>query len=341
MIVGPADGSDLPELLRSVLFDNVDAILVVDAAGVVVAANPAATELFGRSMEELLGEPMGVPVQGVSQAELEVLAPGENRHVELHVGATTWRGEPASVVTLHNITDRHRADQALRDYVSMTAHEIATPLTSISGFAETLQNSWDDLDEDRRRHFAEIIGRQAKRVARISRDLLALSRLDADATDRRPSPVPVLESVRQLLDEGTIEREVVVEVDGDLTVWADPAHVGTILRNFLSNAEKYGREPIRVVATLLADEVEIAVHNAGEPVAPEFVPHLFQRFARAGRVAGHERPEGTGLGLALSAALAELNGGGVSYRDGEPDGAVFALVLPATRSTRVARGIDA
>ncbi len=335
-LLGPTDESDLQELLRAIFLDSADALLVLDRAGIILAANPAASGLFDRPLDVLVGSALGHPVTE-SQSEIEIWTPsGEIRHVDLHVGATSWRGDPAQVVTLRNVTDRRRADQALRDYVSMTAHEIATPLTSISGFAETLETAWDELDDQKRRHFASIIGRQAMRVSRISRDLLELSRVDADAAHRSPEPVSYASSIRELLDEGAIvisDAEVTVDIAEDVIAWADPSHVSTILRNLLSNAVKYGEAPFRVVGFRDGDHAVVEVHNAGNPVPEEFVPQLFVRFARS-TGDGTVRREGTGLGLALSDSLAELNRGVLDHRPGEPDGAVFVLRLPGTRTRK-------
>lgn len=325
----PTLGDDLPELVRAVLVDNADAILVVDAGGIVVAANPAASELFERPLEALLGSPLGHPIPGASQVEIEVHTASGPRHVDLHVGATTWRGETAHVVTLHNVTGRRRADEALRDFVAMTAHEVASPLTSILGFAETLQVRWDELSDPDRRRIIAAMRRQAGRLARLGRDLLMLARLDAEKLERSPRTTPVAACAREVVEEIDLVSDVDVEVDLDegLAVLCDPAHLATILRNYLSNAVKYGQPPLRLDGRVMGSDLEIAVSNAGERVPDDFVAQLFTRFARA---SGHARGPvtGVGLGLALTAALAELNGGSVGHRHGESAGAVFWVRLP-------------
>lgn len=332
-VVGPADASDLPELVRAVLLDNADAIVIVDAGAIIVAANPAAADLFGRPLEALVGAPFGHPIPSGTRSQVELVVPGgEGRHVEMHVGHTSWRGEDAHVVTLRNVGEQHRAEQAMRDYVSMTAHEIASPLTSIAGFADTIASSWDELPAERLRHFAEIIARQAKRVAGISGDLLALSRLDAGASSHDPSAVDLRRCAEEVVDEvlGDEASAATIEVDAGLTAWCDGDHLATILRNYLSNALKYGQRPYRITAVPDRSRVEVAVHNAGEPISAEFAPHLFSRFAREERASDGPR-EGTGLGLALTRALATLNRGEVGHRDGDPDGAVFWVSLPQGR----------
>ncbi len=314
-------------LLRAVMLDNADAILMVDEAGIILAANPAAAVLFARPMRELVGSAFGHPVASDIREEVEVIAgDGRVHHVEMHAGATVWRSSPASIVTLRNVTERHRSEQALKDYVSMTAHEIATPLASICGFAETLENSWVELQPEQRQQFAGIISRQSKRVSEISRDLLNLARLDADAVVRSPVLLPVADIVEELLDDGLLDRaEVTVDIDDDLRVFADVSHASTVLRNLASNAAKYGEAPFVVTGRAIDGNAVIEVANGGPQVPDEFVSHLFERFARAEATS---RRDGTGLGLALSLSLAALNGGALDHRHGDDGGAVFTLTLP-------------
>lgn len=323
---------DFGGLLMAVLVDNADGIVILDADGEIIAANPAAEELFGRPVDSLIGTPLGTPLASGVRTELEILTPRGLRYAELLSRTTSWQGDFAVVATLRDVTDRRRAIDALRDYVSMTAHEVATPLTSISGFAETLTNAWDEIGEDRRRQFVAIIHRQAVRVASISQDLLALSRLDAASMERHASPLTVATMVRELFEEGAADLDDWdVAIDPSLRVMADPHQVQTILRNFLSNATKYGEGPFTVRATAVeaatGPAVEIAIGDAGEGVPLDFIPHLFERFARAKRGVARSR-EGTGLGLSLSHGLAKLNGGMAGYRPNEPRGSIFTLTLP-------------
>lgn len=323
---------DLGGILMAVLVDNADGILIVDAEGEIVAANPAAEQLFGREVSDLVGSPLGVPITTGVHVEIELLVPGGLRYAELLSRTTTWHGEPARVVTLRDVTARRKAIDSLRDYVSMTAHEVATPMTSITGFAETLDDQWDRLDDDRKRQFIEVIRRQSSRVSAISQDLLTLSRIDAARMENHPEPVRVRDVVEVLLDaHGDDEPPIEVDVARDLVVSADPAHVETILGNFLSNAGKYGEPPFQISASLVdldgRDAVRIEVSDCGEGVPRDFRAKLFERFARA-RHGIAKRKEGTGLGLSLSASLAELNDGSVGHRPNAPTGSVFHLTLP-------------
>lgn len=330
---------DLPGLIMAVLVDNADGILILDADGTIVAANPAAEQLFGRSAAQLVGTPLGHPVSSGVRLELELLSVDGVRYAELLSRTTTWQGEPARVVALRDVTHRRRAINALNDYVSMTAHEVANPLQSITGFAETLLTSWDQIDDERRHQFIEIIHRQASRVSSISQDLLALSRMDAASVDLHPEHVLVRDVLEDLLLEDRAGgMQVELEVDPDLTVFCDHHQYATIVGNLLSNAGKYGAPPIVVRARGARDHVgsngdgrqmvELSVADHGEGVPRDFVPQLFERFARAKQGTAKGK-DGTGLGLSLSRGMAELNKGHLDYRRNQPTGSVFTLTMPA------------
>jgi signal transduction histidine kinase len=139
-------------------------------------------------------------------------------------------------------------------------------------------------------------------------------------------------SLRRLLDQIALEfvdaarSDVWIECPDDLRLRTDPDHLRRIVVNLLTNAFKYGGPPVNVLVMTTDDAVKLEVCDHGEGVPPEFVPRLFQRFARADRTA--RTREGTGLGLSIVQGLAEANGGEAWYQPREPHGSCFGLTLP-------------
>ncbi|HEY0002000.1 MAG TPA: ATP-binding protein [Actinoplanes sp.] len=134
----------------------------------------------------------------------------------------------------------------------------------------------------------------------------------------------------------------------ETTGLADPAQLQLILGNLLTNATKYGSPPIEVTVLNAGEQVAIRVADHGEGVPPEFVPHLFDRFARADSGVA-TTTAGTGLGLYLVRQLAQAGGLDVGYEPHQPRGAVFTLTVPraspvarplATSATSPARGTE-
>ena len=112
----------------------------------------------------------------------------------------------------------------------------------------------------------------------------------------------------------------------DLEVEVDPLAVERILSNLLTNAFRYGEPPIRVGAARCDLRLRLHVEDSGRGVPPEFVPMLFERFTRS--EASLDAANGSGLGLSIAQAYAGAHGGEISYRDAEPHGARFEVVLP-------------
>lgn len=320
---------EISDLLSSVLFDNADGIVIIDAEGYVRLVNPAAERLLGQMSGSLVGTQFGFPVSTVIATEIDLV--GRSRRIaEMRVANTSLNGEPLYVATLRDVTSRKEAEESLRNFVSMASHEFRTPITSISGFATTIRDQWDVLDDEAKLRFLDVIDRQANRLARLATDLLSLSRIDAGGSH---SAVRTnVAKVTRLAIEVVGEPIGVVDIDmpDDLEVLVDPDHLEEILINYLANALKYGRPPIAVIARAVGGAVEIKVTDEGPGVPVDFRAKLFQRFARERSTA--RDVSGSGLGLSIVDALASRNNGTAWYRPLQPEGSVFGVTLPGWTS---------
>lgn len=328
----PADPADLPGLLQdlvdSVMADNADAILLLDEQGTIEVANPAAAALFGRPVSELVGAAFGHPIARTGTTEIEVSrGDGTQLVVEMHIGSTNWRGRPLRVATLRDVTKRVEAAAALRDFVSMASHEFRTPLSAINGFAGTILDHLDELDHEDVRRYVSIIRDQSQRLARLANDLLAMARLDAGELPVYEEDVALLAEVRRATRSVAPHMEVGLDIDPDVAVRADADHVRDMVTNYFANAIKYGREPFFVRARVDGDLVTVCVEDSGDGVPDEFVPRLFERFARARNEETREQV-GTGLGLSIVRGTAELHGGRAWFEPNEPTGSRFCFSLP-------------
>lgn len=217
-----------------------------------------------------------------------------------------------------------RADELKNRFLAMASHELRTPLTAIAGFTSTMLNMDDQLTTADRQRFLEIIEQQTRRLDRLVRDLLTLSRIEAGAVDASVEEVDVALELKQAVRDLGAQAEVSCE--HDLRALADSHLLRQILSNYVTNALKYGSPPIRLEARAANGSVEIRVCDHGQGVPEEFVPRLFERFARARRA--DSDVEGTGLGLSIVHGLAQAQHGDVWYEPNEPHGAVFAVRLP-------------
>ena len=221
-----------------------------------------------------------------------------------------------------------QAREAMRDFVAIASHDLRTPVTVIQGFAQLMSKQWDLIGEEKKREYAGAILRQVQALDRLIRDLLTVSRLDVDEMDAVPQEVDVLEAAKATVDAvATGANVVTVSTEECPLAIADPDHVSRMLQNYVKNAITYGAAPIEVAVVGGSDWVTVNVRDHGVGVPEDFVPHLFEKFARVDKKKS-KAVQGTGLGLSIVRGLARANGGDAWYEDQNGNGACFAFRLP-------------
>jgi signal transduction histidine kinase len=221
-----------------------------------------------------------------------------------------------------------RVDVARRDFIATASHELRTPIFSLAGFVELLQD--EDLDEETRREFIDTMAEQVARLQKLSVDLLDLSRLDTASLDLHREPVDLAELARSVRDEfapAIAEHRTRLELElpeEPAEASCDRERAAQIVRILMDNALRHTPEGTSV--TLSAGRVNgtasLTVADGGPGLSIYTRAHAFDRFFTGDAV------RGAGLGLAIARELAELMDGElrVADRDG---GASFTLDLPA------------
>jgi len=219
-----------------------------------------------------------------------------------------------------------RLTQVQRDFVALAAHELRNPAASIYGFATTLR-ARADLPAETIAEMQEALYQQSDRMRRLVEQLLDLSRLDSATVQVSPRRVPLrphLEEIVAAVATG-MKANVELDVPADLVANVDTTALDRVLGNLITNALAHGSPPVTIRAEQRDRHLRIAVEDAGEGVAPEFAPFLFERFRRSEDARG--KP-GSGLGLAIARAYARAHGGDLVYTSEGATGARFELVLP-------------
>jgi len=238
----------------------------------------------------------------------------------------------------HLVESAHAGDRlaatntAIREFLAMVVHEIRTPITIISGYANLLRDAPDTFTPAEQAESLSRILAQTERLRRLTDTLLTHEGLEAGAVQAQPLEVCVVEAIDSALAAtGPAAMEFKVSCDAGLTARVDPAHLQQALVNYTTNALKYGAPPYAVTAALEGEPagVVIRVIDEGDGVPEEFVPRLFGRFSRSDAARNRKGVHGTGLGLAIVAGLLHANGGEAWYEPGVPRGARFCLRLPA------------
>lgn len=199
------------------------------------------------------------------------------------------------------------------------AHDVRSPLTTIRAALEIVGD--DPTLSPPSQDILRSAVRQTARLARLSSGLLDLERVDAGRLRLDCRDIALAE-VTDLLTELTGVRDLKVDVEPGLTVWADPDRLEQMLVNLTSNALRHGLPPVELTARRDREAVQIRLRDHGPGVPADDQELLFERLSAADRAA-----ESVGLGLWIVRLLAEAHGGRVGYEPADP-GARFTLTLP-------------
>jgi two-component system, OmpR family, sensor kinase len=221
-----------------------------------------------------------------------------------------------------------QVDVARKEFIATASHELRTPIFSLAGFVELLQD--EDLDEETRREFLETMSEQVARLQKLSVDLLDLSRLDAGSLELHPEEVDLSELARSIVNEFTpamtdhaTDLDVRLPEQGPEAL-CDPERVAQIMRILLDNALRH--TPAGTQVTVRADRSNGAagftVADAGPGLPDGSRAKVFERFYTG------DAARGAGLGLAIARELAERMDGRLQVRS-QPGGTAFTLELPA------------
>ena len=220
------------------------------------------------------------------------------------------------------------------ELISLVAHELRSPLTSVKGFSNTLVKRWDRFSDEERRQFVGAINSDAERMARIISEVLDLARLEAGTLDLQLSEVKIDEAVSKALERLAAYPEVDrvgVDVSDGLTAWTDRERLERDLANLVENALKFSQQgPITVTARPADGAVEIAVRDYGIGIEKARLPHVLSGPGPRGQIA---TPKGTGLGLYLARLVLEFQGGSLSVLSMPNVGSTFTMRLPAKAPT--------
>ena len=222
-----------------------------------------------------------------------------------------------------------RADELKSQFVALAAHELRSPVGAIYGLSETIAERGHELDPERLEELQRSLNMQIRRLRELVEQLLDLSRLDAEAVVIRPQRVRVRDRLEEIVESVSPIESVPIglEVDPSLEAVLDVEALDRIVSNLILNACRYGEPPVLVSAATEQGTLRVTVQDRGPGVPADFVPQLFDPFARS---AGNAASPGTGLGLAIARSYARAHRGEVSYRPAAPRGAAFELILPAT-----------
>jgi len=343
--------------LDALIDSAADGILILTADQVIERVNAAFERMAGMPGDKIQGKShdeiirWANPPEGLTLEQAESggwpLTPNAYLYVEgdlqrkdpppIPVGITyapllTTEGKLRNIiVTVHDITKFRTAEEINNTIVSIVSHELKTPVALIKGYVSTLRR--DDAVWERAvvNDSLKVIEEEADRLASMIEDLLDASRLQAGGLKPNRSDLSLPALVKRLakrFQTQSSQHKVVTDFpDKFPIILADEKRIEQVLSNLISNAIKYapGGE-IRIQGQTRPEQVIICVSDEGPGIAPEDIPHIFDRFYRSSDAV--KLTKGAGLGLYLSRAIIEAHGGRV-WIDPKPNsGARICFSLP-------------
>jgi PAS domain S-box-containing protein len=350
--------------LEAIMGSMSDGLVLTGIDGTVLYTNLGASTIVGLPSEVLEGHPVSALYDALrtaavdpaeceralaqvgsgeaTQLVVEIGRSGQRRaiHVRLFdVGDESGRAIGRGLL-LRDVTRERELDAFKTTLLAAVGHELRTPLAAIKGHASTLLQedvSWSVADQ---RHFLRTISGEADRLAQLVSNLLDLSRQEAGLLLLNRGPT----RMQELLSK-TIERlshpgvMIAVHLPEDLPlVYVDSARIEVVLHNLVANALVYGEGEVHITAERQDDVMIVAVSDNGPGIAPDELPHVFERFYRA-RHGRQQHSGGTGLGLTISKAFIEAHAG-VIWAQSSVLGTTFSFSLPLVSPAVTAVLID-
>lgn len=338
-----ADARQKQQEFRLITEHMSEGLLVIDGQTNLLSCNGAALALLHGAASP---EPVSVLALNRSEAfRTAVRESLEGRHWEgqLEVGGRTLQlmanpvrqGEEVTgaVLLVVDITERAQREALRREFSANVSHELKTPLTSISGFAELLKSGV--VAKEDVRDFASSIYDEAQRLIRLVEDIIRLSALDETDLPGEMAPVDLYQLAQQQvrrLETEAEKRQVAVSVlGGSAVVTGNASVLGEMIYNLCDNAIKYNHPGGTVdVVVMTGEETKLLVRDTGIGIPLESQNRVFERFYRVDK--SHSKDVGgTGLGLSIVKHGAQLHNAKLMLESTEGKGTTITVRFPTER----------
>lgn len=348
--------------LQVVLDSQNDGLFVVDTQRRITMANQQFCRMLGLEPEQIVGRPcgelvrsdlcrLGCPLFGEAGGET---APGQSRELEstlllpsggylsIRKNAKLIRNSAGKVTggveTVRDVSFEKELARLRAEWESFMRHELRTPLQPLLGFSRLLAQDPEALDPDKRRQYLELMHQSAEHLGRLlemtrevqlyeaGRIPLNLMPYDLTATLEQAAAEAwaALHTAGEGVDPGRPDWRLEKEPGLNTVITADPVKLGRVFRNLLQNAWEHHPGTVRVSLTgSPAGFVSVAVHNQGEPIAPERLETIFEKFNTT--KSGHG---GTGLGTTIARLFTLAHGGTITVTSTREQGTRFTVHLP-------------
>ena len=339
--------SEQQSRLAAIVESSDEAIIASTLDGTIMDWNPGAERMYGYLGKDVVGsQPIFLCRPGQAHELTEALqrvARGEvHRYetvrvrqdgslVDVLITAFPIRDASGKVVRAseigRDITERRRMEASRDEFIANAAHELRTPLATLTFLGEILTERLHDMTPKQLARSLVALERQGRRANVLIANLLDLSQLQGGRMQLAIEPVKVVHAAKHALEAALPpgSTTVWIEVASDLEVMTDAMRLEQVITNLLTNAYRYGGDYVVVEGDRDGDDVIVSVSDDGQGVSPDLEPRLFEPFTRD-LTADYQG--GSGIGLALCRRLVEALGGEIAYERAVPTGSRFTVRLP-------------
>ena len=333
--------------IEAILQHMNDGILAFDDKGRIMHLNPAAKEMLGLQNERTFDEIFKKLNVEINMEAILYLANWTASEQRVNVGDkivniffAPYKDEndlsSGIIAVVQDITEHVKLDEMRKEFVADVSHELKTPITSIIGYADTLQDG--EYDEETTKKFLNVISQEGRRMSNLVSDLLTLSRYDTNKVQKEVTEFDLGELAKKCQEKLRIEIEkkkqnVECYVTADVPpIKADKAGIERVILNVLSNAIKYTEEhgSIKIYVGFVYNDAYIKIIDNGIGIPKEDLGRIFERFYRVDKARTREMG-GTGLGLSIAKEIIEQNNGSIDIKSEYGKGTEVVIRIPAMK----------
>jgi PAS domain S-box-containing protein len=338
---------------EAILRNIADGVIVTDMQMRILVMNHVAEKWFGLSEKEALAKPLNEFFRNSKLIEAfeksldshddiviefahQILDAATPHVLQAHTSRVEDEsGHPiGAIAVLRDVTKEREADRVKTELVTMVAHELKSPLTSIFGFSELLTQM--DPSNEQFREYARVIMDESNRLTDFVNKFLDLSRLESGRTEVNKTPFNLGQLIDRVLEnlKGISEKKnirIITDLPASMNLaMGDQNLIEQVLINLFSNAVKYSPEHSKIGIELRQEGTNFLVNiiDNGNGIPPDALPHIFDKFYRVQSEDEDEEIEGSGLGLALVKEIIERHGGTIRAQSKVGTGSIFSFTVP-------------
>ena len=235
------------------------------------------------------------------------------------------------IILVRDVTELRKLDEMRKLFVANVSHELKTPLTAIRGYLEAILDGVIEDAELKKKYLKRVLS-ETDRMTRLVKDVLDLSRLQADQFDFKFKEVDLKSLIYSIINDFTTKienREIKIDIPENVILIADKDKLEQVIINLVSNAIKFTAKDgfINITVEKINNQIRVEIIDNGVGIPKSELSYIWERFHQVDRARRPDK-EGTGLGLAIAKEIIEGLGGEIKVESKEGEGSKFSFVLP-------------